>query len=165
MSICLATAASTDARLPCPDCLALLAPPPPSPLFSMFTHADVSGTHSKYNGQEKPGTVLSTGMWTKPLRVLVVEMKGDSKEPCHWAVGIVTMHAPMVLSHRQSVELVACWPSGIVQPAKKLLLANKKNKIKAFALTDKVEFERKIRCLCPKGTVNWSRAATIIEDQ
>ena len=42
---------------------------------------------------------------------------------------------------------------------------NKKNKIKAFALTDKVEFERKIRCLCPKGTVNWSRAATIIEDQ
>ena len=145
--------------------LALLAPPPRSPLFRLFAYADVSGTYSKYNGQAKPGTILTTDMWSKPLRVLVVEMKGDSKEPCHWAVGIVTMHAPIVLSHGQSLEVVSSWPSGIVKPAKKLLLTNKKTKCKAFALTDKVEFTRKVRCLCPKGTVNWSRAATIIEDQ
>ena len=118
-----------------------------------------------YGGKQPIGTLLITPEWTVCQRVLVIATKGKTgaKEPHHYALGIVTMSIPVVISYAESLKIVQGWPEHIVEQATTLLLEKPTAVCKAYALTDKVRFPQPVKCVFPRGPVNWVKTAVLVE--
>ena len=117
-----------------------------------------------YHGAKRPGTLLFSPVWRGPRRVLVIETKGNAGGEFHYAVGVCTMDVPVVTSRKECLKIVDSWPGSIIEPAQEYLLTRATGLCKTYGISDKFPFPRKVKCLCPRGTMDWSKRAALIDD-
>ena len=146
------------------------------------------GLCRSYRGNEAPGTILYTDVWTGPIKVpfalsctsrsqlfdlsysntyvyvymqvLFIETKGSTGLDYHQAVGHAVMHPAEVITRKHALAMVSTWPHHIIEEANDLLAAAKGRCFRAFPLTDKHLFSSPLKVHVPKATVDFSRKFT-----